>query len=119
MHQHKTFRRMAPLAMAAAALASACTTTPAPESDYVGDPAQGRDLAERLCASCHSIEATGASPRSDAPPLRTVLAGYPADELAATLQDAKHVAFLRMPAFHLGEHGGADLVAYIASINEQ
>lgn len=119
MLQESNFRKLAPLAIAAAALASACTITPEPETAYAGDPVQGRDLAERLCASCHSIEPTGASPRTDAPPLRTVLAGYPADQLASDLQSARHVAFLSMPAFHLGEHGGADLVAYIASINDQ
>lgn len=105
--------------MAAAMAASGCATTPAPDTSYVGDPANGQRMAQDLCAACHAIGATGDSPRPEAPPLRTVLAGYPADQLAADLQGAKHIAFLRMPQFHLGDNGGADLVAYIGTLENE
>lgn len=103
-------------AAAATLLASACTTAPAPETSYVGNAENGQTLAEHLCASCHAIGAVGDSPRATAPPLRTVLADYPPEQLADDLQHAKHIAFLRMPQFHLGEHGGADIVAYIETL---
>ncbi len=99
------------------ALSAAACSTASVESPYIGDPGKGRLLAERVCSDCHSIEAVGASANPDAPPLRDVLASYPADQLADDLQKAEHISFLRMPQIHLGEHGGDDLVAYIASIN--
>lgn len=99
--------------------ASACSTTPAPDTNYAGDPINGQRMAQDLCAACHAVGATGDSPRADAPPLHTVLAGYPADQLTADLQSAKHIAFLRMPQFHLGDNGGADLVAYIESLQDE
>lgn len=96
--------------------AAACTTAPTVPESYDGDPAKGRELAERLCSSCHSIEISGPSPRPTAPPLRDVLYNYPAHQLEEDLQKSSHIAFLQMPQFHLGEHGGADLVSYITAI---
>lgn len=104
------------VALAASLTIGACVTAIEPTTAHAGDPANGRALAQNLCAGCHAIDAGSASPNADAPPLRTVLAGYPPDRLAADLDSARHIAFLQMPQFHLGEHGGADLVAYIQSI---
>ncbi len=44
----------------------------------------GRQIVEMQCAFCHAVGTDDQSPRMDAPPLRTVLAGYPPDALAET-----------------------------------
>lgn len=92
----------------------ACSSVEEPA--YVGDPQTGRDVAERLCASCHAIGPTGESPNSSAPPLRNILAGYGEDRLAKDLERSVSISHLRMPTFYFGEHHAIDLVAYIKTI---
>jgi mono/diheme cytochrome c family protein len=94
----------------------ACAIAPAPA--YDGDPVAGREVARSLCASCHSIEAIGASPNPGAPPLRFVLANYNPDRLVDDLENAVSINHLRMPTFYFGDHHPADLVAYLETIQQ-
>jgi mono/diheme cytochrome c family protein len=114
--------RSSAAAMMAAAAASflvlaACVATPEPA--YVGDPVQGHEAARSLCASCHAIEAVGASPNPGAPPLRCVLASYQPDRLVEDLEKAVSISHLRMPTFYFGDHHPADLVAYPKTIQQE
>ena len=102
-------------ALSALALAG-CST--APEPAYVGDPQEGRTVAQSLCSSCHSIASIGASPNPGAPPLRYVLANYAPDNLAHDLDNAISISHLRMPTFYFGEHHPEDLVAYLKTIQQ-
>jgi mono/diheme cytochrome c family protein len=81
-----------------------------------GDPAAGRALAERWCASCHLIGPGQAAATTEAPPFATVAARAP-DALAAL------AAFLAdphppMPDFSLTRQEIRDLLAYIASLKQ-
>ena len=90
----------------------------APEAPAKGDPKEGYAVAEALCASCHSIEASGASPNPGAPPLRYVLADLAPDALVRDFEQAVSISHMRMPTFHFGERHPADLVAYLQEIQQ-
>ena len=102
-------------ALSALALAG-CSGAPKPA--YVGDPQEGRTVAQSLCSSCHSIEPIGASRNPGAPPLRYVLANYAPDNLVSDLDHAISISHLRMPTFYFGEHHPEDLVAYLKTIQQ-
>ena len=102
------------VALCAGMSAAACATSE--EEPYAGDPVEGREVAQNLCASCHSIEPTGASPNPGAPPLRHVLETYRPDWLADDLRNAVSISHLRMPTFYFGERHADDVVAYIKTI---
>lgn len=102
------------LALCAAMSVAACATSE--EQAYAGDPIEGKEVARDLCASCHSIESTGASPNPGAPPLRYVLENYRPDWLADDLRNAVTISHLRMPTFYFGERHADDVVAYIKTI---
>lgn len=104
-------------AASAAALGfAACTSAPQPA--YYGDAVVGEEVAQSLCASCHSITKVGASPNPGAPPLRYVLANYHPDRLVKDLEESVSINHLRMPTFYFGEHHAADVVAYLKTIQE-
>ena len=94
-----------------------CMTPDAPKR--AGDPVEGRRVAFDQCASCHAPGLTGDSANPMAPPLRTVLARYPEDRLERDLNDAVHIAHLKMPQFFFGDEHAADLVAYLRTINQK
>ncbi|WP_342241887.1 c-type cytochrome [Inquilinus sp. OTU3971] len=58
------------------ALGVALSTMPTVVSaQEVGDPLQGRELAERVCASCHAVErGQASSPNPQAPRFETIAA---------------------------------------------
>lgn len=79
--------------------------------------ANGRRIATEQCAGCHAIDRTSPSPRSDAPPLRNVLATYDTDNLAYRFIEGMKVGHDAMPLFDFDIHTADDLLAYIASIS--
>jgi len=95
---------------------AACSSTA--EATYVGDPIVGRQVAQDLCSSCHSIETIGASPNPGAPPLRYVLAGYEPERLARDFDDAVSISHLKMPTFYFDREHPYDLVAYLKTIQQ-
>lgn len=80
--------------------------------------ADGRAIADAQCASCHAVGLTGESPRSDAPPLRRVLADYAPDALAEDFREQIHVGHRDMPDFDFGIRGTDALLAYLVSIQD-
>lgn len=78
----------------------------------------GREIAETQCATCHAVGANGESPRTDAPPLRTVLADYDPDALAEDFREGIHVGHPDMPDFDFGPIGTDSILAYLLSIQE-
>lgn len=91
------------------ALTAACASLPPA-------PSSGRQLATDLCAGCHSVSASGASPRSDAPPLRTLLARFEEQELVRTLRAGALMGHPTLPTVHLSDEGARDLVAYLKTL---
>lgn len=77
----------------------------------------GRHVAERECASCHSIDATSVSPNLSAPPLREVLAMNDPEFLAYRFIDAMRIGHDEMPLFDFDVRSADALIAYIESIS--
>ena len=112
-------------------LQAACQTSPpgpqseAEQSGWGGsreelDPVQidiGRQVAQRECASCHSIDAASVSPNLSAPPLREVLAMNDPEFLAYRFIDAMRVGHDEMPLFDFDVRYADALIAYIKSIS--
>lgn len=97
----------------------------APEAGTAGERADaadatliedGRDIVEAQCTSCHAIGAAEDSPRTDAPPLKTVLADYDPDALAEDFREGIHVGHPDMPDFEFGPIGTDAVLAYLISI---
>lgn len=84
------------------------------------DPEQvqaGQRIAERECASCHSIDRTSISPNRSAPPLREVLAMNDSEFLAYRFIEAMRITHDKMPLFDFDVRSADALIAYIQSIN--
>lgn len=88
-------------------------TTVSPDDALV---TEGQRVAQRECASCHSIDATSVSPNLSAPPLREVLLLNDPDFLAYRLIDAMRIGHDAMPLFDFDARSADALVAYIKSI---
>ncbi len=73
--------------------------------------ANGREIAERKCSSCHAIGRRGASPRPDAPPLRTVFSRYSEAAFDTDFIAGLHVGASDMPKFQFSPLGADDLRA--------
>lgn len=76
----------------------------------------GRLVAERNCASCHAIGATGVSPMPAAPVFRSVLRRYNVDILETELSLGMRVAHGPMPEFQFNPAAVSALVEYLHSI---
>jgi mono/diheme cytochrome c family protein len=77
---------------------------------------RGQVLLVRLCAPCHAIARTGASPMPDAPAFRTLSRRYKIEALEEALAEGLISGHPEMPEFHFsGEEVGA-IVAYLNAI---
>jgi len=76
----------------------------------------GQELVMEKCASCHSVTKSGASPRSDAPPLRTVLSLYNSESLADDFRVHIHVGHPDMPNFNFSVKETEGVLTYLKSI---
>ena len=94
---------------------------PADGAMLSGDVAAGRDLAEGLCARCHSVGDTGESPVADAPTFRALARKWPIEYLAESLAEGivtSHRDDVLMPEFVLSPEQIDDLLAYLDQIQE-
>lgn len=78
----------------------------------------GQEIAETHCSACHNVTQTGASPRADAPPLRTVLGHYNPTALADDFREHIHVGHPDMPDFDFSVKETEGLLEYLDSIQE-
>jgi cytochrome c len=81
-------------------------------------PAEGRAIAERNCGGCHAVGKRGASPRTDAPPLRTLQSRYPIEDLEEALAEGISVGHPDMPIVEFTPQQIADFQVYLRSLNE-
>ena len=79
--------------------------------------ADGRDIAEAQCATCHAVGTYGESPDPSAPHFRTILSRYRADVLEEELIAGVRVSH-PMPNFQFNPQGVDALIAYLQSIQE-
>jgi mono/diheme cytochrome c family protein len=107
----KLLMRLAFSACAAAVLVAAPAF-----AQSVGDSARGHALAGLLCAECHAVAGTGASPNTEAPSFFRVAntAGISQLSLAAFFQTSHR----SMPNFILPAADAGDLIAYILSLKQ-
>jgi cytochrome c len=110
------------LALALAACSPPAAQKSAPSVAASASPemiADGLEIAQTQCASCHIVTADGAqSPRPDAPPFNTIMSRYKADVLAEELVSAIHLGHEDMPTFQFNPQGVDSLIAYLQSIQK-
>ncbi len=82
------------------------------------DVAEGRELAQKHCSSCHAIGKAGPSVHPEAPPFRELAQSYPPDALAESLIEGIMTGHPDMPVFVFGEKETDALVAYLNSIQD-
>jgi cytochrome c len=77
---------------------------------------EGRGLAEANCATCHSLDAEGASPFADAPPFRDVAKRYTEGELMDGFMEGLPVRHGAMPDWNMSEDQAIALSLFIMSL---
>jgi cytochrome c len=81
-----------------------------------GNVEAGRAFAMENCSRCHAVEATGESPRADAPRFRNFQTMWPLESLEEALGEGIVVGHPDMPQFELDGQQINDLLAYLASL---
>jgi cytochrome c len=84
-----------------------------------GSIPRGKEIAEKKCAICHSVEPRGDSPSAKAPPFRTLSQRYPVESLQEALAEGITVGHegLEMPEFRMEPAQIDDFLAFLKSIN--
>ena len=77
---------------------------------------RGRAIAEKNCARCHAVGATGESPLKPAPPFRDLPQRYPVENLAEALAEGIVTGHSAMPEFTFTPDEIDALLTYIASL---
>ena len=80
---------------------------------------KGEVLVRKNCSPCHAIGKKGDSPHKEAPPLRTLSAKYPIDDLAESLAEGIVSGHPDMPIFVFGPHDVEAVIQYLESIQTQ
>ena len=99
--------------------AAVCAAMPADAQDprNIESVNEGRAVAERVCARCHSVGPTGKSPNPKSPPFRTIVARHGADHLPGALfLDGTVLRHPGMPQFEFQTVEVDGLIAYIRSL---
>ena len=81
-----------------------------------GQIQRGRARAQRECAACHAIGATGVSTFGGAPPFRELHRRYPVENLAEALAEGIMTAHPAMPEFQFEPAQIDDFIAYLKSL---
>lgn len=98
-------------------LLAAALARPQPAAAQPVSPvARGEALAQRLCASCHSIKPQGTSQHAQAPPFRELPKRYPVTHLAEALAEGIVVAHKDMPQFTLDPPEIDALLSFMQSL---
>jgi len=98
---------------------SGCQSDEAPESEFDASYLElGQQIVELHCSACHTAKPSGDSPRSDAPPLRNVLANYNPNALADDFREHIHVGHPDMPDYDFTVKETEGLLYYLWSIQE-
>jgi len=77
---------------------------------------RGKAFAQANCARCHSIDRTTRSPRTAAPPFRTLHKRYPVETLEDALGEGMSTGHLRMPEFRLDPGQVGDFISFLKSL---
>lgn len=96
------------LAIPAAAQPSRAPINPSAE--------RGRQVAERVCASCHAITDKGDSPSAMAPPFRALRMRYNPISMERHIGDLATSGYYGMPRQQVSPAETADIAAYIETL---
>jgi cytochrome c len=78
----------------------------------------GQALLQEHCSGCHAIGKTGDSPRTGAPPFRTLARSYDLDEFPRKLRSGVIGGHPDMPEFRFKEDDARAAGVYLRSIQE-
>ena len=78
--------------------------------------ARGQALATKLCAECHAVGRTGASPDTGAPTFRSIDDHTDLDAFMVRLRTGQQSTHPDRPAFHFSRDDGDAVVTYLRSI---
>ncbi|MER2605838.1 MAG: c-type cytochrome [Siculibacillus sp.] len=78
--------------------------------------ARGHAIATAACAACHAIDATGASPKAEAPVFRELGRRYPVESLEEALAEGVVVGHPGMPQVKMEARDIAAFIAWLKSI---
>jgi cytochrome c len=96
-------------------LAVLLATSPAAAQELA---ARGHTLLSEMCASCHAIEKSGASPHPAAPPLRTISRRLDINDLSEKLREGLSSGHRDMPTFRFPREDARAVRAYLRMIEE-
>ena len=82
-----------------------------------GDPASGRQLATKLCSSCHRVLPMTLSDKADPPSFQSI-ADLPSTT-GISLNVFLHSNHKKMPNFLISSAVSNDLIAYILSLKQR
>jgi mono/diheme cytochrome c family protein len=99
------------------ALALLAALSPGVAQPADGDPASGRQIATRLCSSCHRVLPMTLSDRADPPSFQSI-ADLPSTT-GVSLNVFLHSNHNNMPDFVLSSAVSNDLIAYILSLKQK
>jgi mono/diheme cytochrome c family protein len=77
---------------------------------------EGRALLAAKCGRCHAIDATGASPLAQAPPMREVYLKYPIDQLEEGFAEGMGSRHRGMPQIQFSDDQVAAILSYLGHI---
>jgi cytochrome c len=77
---------------------------------------QGKLLAMTLCAECHAVGTTDASPHAQAPPFRAIDRRVDLDAFFQRLREGVTTGHPDMPTFRFGREDARAFIAYLRSI---
>lgn len=88
----------------------------APPARAEGGASDGKSILAVHCGRCHSLDATGASPLPQAPPLRDVYLKYPIDQLEEGFAEGMGSKHRDMPQIQFSAEQVAAILNYLGSI---
>ena len=102
-------------------VAGCAPLSPPPQPLVAAPPAgdaitRGRALVEVRCSACHAVGPTGDSPRSPAPPFRTLGQRYPVANLQEAFAEGVFTGHPEMPQIQLEADQVRDLIDYLESL---
>ena len=77
---------------------------------------EGKAMLEQNCGRCHSLEATGASPLPQAPPLGEVYLKYPIDQLEQGFAEGMGSKHRDMPQIQFSADQVAAILNYLGDV---
>jgi mono/diheme cytochrome c family protein len=96
-------------------LAVLLATSPAAAQELA---ARGHRLLSEMCASCHAIEKSGASPHPAAPPLRIISRRLNINDLYEKLREGLSSGHRDMPTFRFTREDARAVRAYLRKIEK-